>query len=95
VFARFAPSPNVWASFLAGQAICVLLGIAALVYASSLWTLGRPVWPALAALGGFVVLGGLIYGAAYVGQGLGSEEMYVLRAFLEGAVAPARPPVGQ
>jgi hypothetical protein len=86
LFARFAPSPNVWASFLASQAVCALLGIGALVYATSLWTLGREVWPALAAFAGLFVLGGLSYGAAYVGQGLGSEQMYELRAFLDGAL---------
>ena len=28
------------------------------------------------------VLAGLVYGASYVGQGLGSEQMYLMRATL-------------
>jgi hypothetical protein len=39
------------------------------------------------------VLAGLVFGAAYVGQGLGAEQMYRLRAFLEreASGAPAVP----
>jgi hypothetical protein len=41
---------------------------------------------AVASLGAMLFGGGFAYGAAYVGQGFGSEQMYVLRAFLDAAL---------
>ena len=58
--------------------VCVTFGI-------SQWVAGDAPW-VLALLPLAVVLPGLVYGAAYVGQGLGSDQMFALRAFLERAV---------
>jgi len=52
-------------------------------------TLGMPAWgflgvPVALALAAFT------YGAAFIGQGLGAEEMYVLRSFVDEALRRVR-----
>lgn len=84
--AVFAPRPQIWTAFVAVQLLFGLLSSAAAVYLISVLTLDKdPVVP-LVALVGFLIGGGLAYGAAYVGQGIGSEQMYELRAFLDRAL---------
>ncbi|MFO0546779.1 MAG: hypothetical protein U0271_00260 [Polyangiaceae bacterium] len=79
--ARFGPDPYVWAlywmSYLALFVVACISGIFGLVQVS----IGQSPW-ALYITPGAVVLGGLVYGASFVGQGLGSEQMYSLRATL-------------
>jgi hypothetical protein len=84
--AVFAPHPQIWTSFVAVQFLFGLLSVGAGIYLLSMLTLGRDPWWALASLGLMLFGGGFAYGAAYVGQGLGSEQMYELRAFLDGAL---------
>jgi hypothetical protein len=36
------------------------------------------------------VLAAFVYGATFIGQGLGAEEMYRLRAYLDGCLDEAR-----
>jgi hypothetical protein len=84
--AVFAPHPQIWTSFVAVQFLFGLLSVGAGVSVISMVTLGRDPWWALASLGAMLFGGGFAYGAAYVGQGLGSEQMYELRAFLDGAL---------
>ncbi|MHC5062802.1 MAG: hypothetical protein ACYTG5_02375 [Planctomycetota bacterium] len=82
VVGRFSPSSPVWTAFIAiyiGLA-CLALGAVSYGYAQVLveetaWAFfGVP----LAAL-----LAGLTYGAAFIGQGLGAEDMHELRSFVE------------
>lgn len=82
----FAPHPQIWTAFIAVQALFVLLSIAAGVLLVSQITLGGRVLEAALALAAMLVGGGLSYGAAYVGQGIGSEQMYELRRFLDDAL---------
>ncbi len=84
--ACFSPHPQLWTSFIAAQALFAFLAIAAAVYATSLTMLGQSALIPLAAMGACLVGGGLVYGTAYIGQGLGSDEMYELRAFVERAL---------
>lgn len=86
---RFAPSPNVWILFMGIYGLLTMGGIAGLMYGVSQWMVGEAPW----ALVGVPVSLGLIaftYGAAFIGQGLGAEEMYVLRSFVDDAVESAR-----
>jgi hypothetical protein len=84
--AVFAPHPQIWAAFVAVQLVFGLLSAAAAIYLTSVLMLGTdPIVPFIA-LVAFLVGGGLAYGAAYVGQGFGSEQMYELRAFLDRAL---------
>jgi hypothetical protein len=84
--AMFAPHPQIWTSFIAVQALFGLLSIGAAVWLTSALMLGQDPTIAAASLGVMLFGGGFAYGAAYVGQGLGSEQMYLLRAFLDAAL---------
>ena len=84
--AMFAPHPQIWTSFIAVQALFGLLAIGAAVWLTSALILGQGLTLALVSLGVMLSGGGFAYGAAYVGQGLGSEQMYQLRAFLDAAL---------
>ncbi len=86
VSAVFAPHPKIWTTFVGVQLIFALLSIAAGVWVTSALMLGNDLWLPLGALAAMLFGGGFTYGAAYVGQGVGSEQMYELRAFLEVAV---------
>jgi len=87
----FAPHPQLWTGFVALQFLFGLLSIAALVFLVSRWTLGGDLLQPVAALGAMLFGGGFSYGAAYVGQGLGSEQMYELRSFLDDALREPAP----
>jgi hypothetical protein len=92
--AMFAPHPQIWTSFIAVQALFALLSIGAGVWLTSTLILGHDPTAALVSLGLMLFGGGFAYGAAYVGQGFGSEQMYVLRAFLDAALRDESPPGG-
>ncbi|MEZ4393240.1 MAG: hypothetical protein R3A48_19320 [Polyangiales bacterium] len=88
---RFAPSPSVWMLFVGIYGIVAMGGLAALMYGVSQVMLGWSPWafwgvPAAAALGAFV------YGAVFIGQGLGAEEMHMQRSVVERAVEDASRP---
>lgn len=83
--ARFGPHPNVWTLYVALYAVSVFFAIACAVYGASQAILDRTPW-ALWLTPIAVVLAALVYGASFVGQGLGSEQMYRVRAFLDAAV---------
>jgi hypothetical protein len=80
--AVFSPHPQVWTSFVAVQLLFALLSVAAGIWVTSMLMLGRDPLVSIAALA-LMLFGG---GFAYVGQGIGSEQMYELRAFLDGAL---------
>ena len=62
-----------------GSRIATIFGLVQLSIGQSPW--------ALLVAPGTAVLGALVYGASFVGQGLGSEQMYFLRATLTESVA--------
>jgi hypothetical protein len=82
----FAPHPQLWTAFVALQLLFALLAVGAGVFLISRLTLGGGLGLPLGLLGAMLFGGGFSYGAAYVGQGFGSEQMYELRAFLDGAL---------
>jgi hypothetical protein len=84
--ARFAPHPNVWATYMAVHAIGAFATIAAGVTGYSQYVLGQSPW-ALWALPISPVLAALVWALAFVGQGLGAEQMYDLRRFVEQSLA--------
>ncbi|MBP6633458.1 MAG: ABC transporter ATP-binding protein [Kofleriaceae bacterium] len=80
------PHPKLWYTFLMVQAMFAMASIAAAVYLFSQWSVGGALlWPAVV-LGAMLFGGGFSYGAAYVGQGLGSDQMYELRSFVDHAL---------
>jgi hypothetical protein len=79
--ARFGPDPYVWAMYLLIYGALLILTLIAAAFGFSQWTLGmRPTALYAAPLTG--LLAALTYGASFVGQGLGSEQMYLLRSTL-------------
>lgn len=89
VMGRFAPHPNVWTTFMAIYGVLVMGGIFGSMYGIAQWMLGRSPW-ALMAAPVAAALFGFVYGAAFIGQGLGAEQMYVLRAVVDAALERAR-----
>lgn len=83
--ARFGPDPYVWGLYVMGSGALSLATLFSLCAGFGQWTIGqRPT--ALMAAPAAAVLAGLAYGASYVGQGLGFDQMYSLRHSLEHAV---------
>lgn len=80
--AMFSPAPTIWTAFLGLQLTFALLSLGAAVWVMSAWMSGESTRLGLAILAAMLFGGGFSYGAAYVGQGIGSEQMYELRAFL-------------
>ena len=84
--ARFGPDPHVWTMYVTLYAASVVFATACGVWGMAQMILHRTPWALyLAPLA--AVFAGLVYGASFVGQGLGSEQMYRVRAFLEEALA--------
>ena len=66
--------------------LMIVLGVLALgaaIFAYSKWSLGADATPWLGLFAAMMFGGGFSYGAAYVGQGLGSDQMYDVRAFVD------------
>lgn len=77
--ARFGPDPYVWALYLLTYATLLLLTFWAVLFGFAQWWLSMAP-TALLAAPAFGLLAALVYGASYVGQGLGSDQMFFLRA---------------
>lgn len=91
--AMFAPAPHIWTTFIGFQLLFVMLALSSFIYLISMYMLGHEVVVPLVAFAVAMIGGGLAYGAAYVGQGFGSEQMYELRSFLDHALeARVEPP---
>lgn len=83
--ARFGPHPHVWTLYLALYATSVALAIGCVMFGVSQWMVGAEPWGLyLTPLA--VVLSALVYGASYVGQGLGALQMLELRSLVEQAI---------
>jgi hypothetical protein len=86
--ACFAPEPNVWILFMGLYGILGMGALGGVMYGLSEVLVGqRPYGLAVGAA--FVALMGFTYGAAFIGQGLGAEEMYRLRSFVDDCVEVA------
>jgi uncharacterized integral membrane protein len=79
---RFSPHPNVWTMFMGIYILLAIAALGGLSYGIVQLTLGHSPWafwivPASIALFGFV------YGATLIGQGLGAQQMYVMRSLID------------
>jgi len=79
--ARFGPDPYVWALYLFATGAALLVTGWALLFGLVQLSLGQSP-TGLYATPILAIIGGLVYGATFVGQGLGGEQMYVLRTTL-------------
>jgi hypothetical protein len=83
-----APAPQIWTGFVFTYLTLFLIGLSGLIYGLAQLSLGHPPF----ALGVPLVAMGLsafVYGAAFIGQGLGADEVYQLRAYLDGCLEQA------
>ena len=64
------------------SAICAIAAIGAGCYGGAQLILGEAPW-AFWGVPVAVVLAGFVYGAAFIGQGLGAEDMYELRSVVD------------
>ena len=85
---RFAPHPHIWTGFVFTYGTLFLIGLAGLVYALAQLALGRDPVALLVPLAS-LALSAFVYGAAFIGQGLGSEEIYQLRGTLDDCLQAA------
>lgn len=85
---RFAPEPNVWILFMGIYGILGMCALAGAMYGASQVIVRESPW-GFAAVPAALALIGFTYGAAFIGQGLGAEEMYKLRSFVDDCVAAA------
>jgi len=79
---QFSPHPHVWTGFMFTYGTLFMLGLAGVMYGVAQLSLGRAPW-ALFAPVATAALAGFVYGAAFIGQGLGADEMYELRRFFD------------
>jgi hypothetical protein len=77
--ARLGPDPYVWTMYVFAYATLTVASVFASVFGLTQWTLGHSP-TALYVAPAAAVTAALVYGASYVGQGLGAEQMYFLRA---------------
>lgn len=82
---RFSPHPNVWTCFLALYAVLGMAGVLAAMFGISQCIIDQPPW-ALWGVPISMALIAFVYGAAFIGQWLGAEEMHVLRSFVDQAL---------
>lgn len=78
---RFGPHPHIWTLYVALYALFIILAIASASFGVAQLSADKTPY-ALFLAPASLVLAGLVYGGAYVGQGLGTDQMYQLRTFL-------------
>ncbi len=78
---KFSPSSPIWTAFVAIYVGLACVAIGAACYGGAQMTLEETPW-AFWIVPGALALAAFTYGAAFVGQGLGSEDMYELRDFV-------------
>lgn len=80
---RFAPHPSVWTMYMAMYAIIGFSALGLAFFGLSQWIAGQAP-TALWALPVGAVLAALLYGLAFVGQGLTAQQMCGMRSFVAG-----------
>lgn len=82
---RIGPHPHVWMMFMGLHMVIAICALGGLIFGASQWSLDQPAW-GLWAGPAAVVLHAFVAGAAFVGQGLGAEHVFRLRAFVDDAL---------
>ncbi|HEX7668665.1 MAG TPA: hypothetical protein VF395_03735 [Polyangiaceae bacterium] len=77
-------------AYAAILALVLVAAVAALTFALAEWMIHEPL-VALNALPPLALMGGVTYSLAFVGQGLATDEMDELRAFLDDVVLSSVP----
>jgi hypothetical protein len=85
----FSPHPNIWQAFVFTYLTLFVLGFFGLMYGLAEVALDRTPWALLVPCGS-AVLAGFVYGATFIGQGLGAEEMCRLHGYLDDCLEQAQ-----
>lgn len=85
---RFGPHPHVWTMYLAMHGVGAMATLGAGIYGLSQHLAGQTPW-ALWALLAAPLMAAVVWALAFIGQNLGSEQMYALRRLLEDAASGA------
>jgi len=85
---RFGPHPNVWTAFVFVYSVLAVLAVVALCFGGAQLMLGTSPW-AFGVMAACLALGAFIYGAEFIGKGMGSEQMWVMRDFVARVVGEA------
>lgn len=88
IVGRFSPHPNVWTMFMGIYILLAFVALGGLSYGIVQYTLGQSPW-ALVVAPAAVALFGFVYGATLIGQGLGAEQMYMMRTLVDRACVDA------
>lgn len=82
VHGRFSPSSPVWTAFLAIYLLLAILAMTGLCWGMSQMILHEAPW-AFVLMPVALALAAFTYGAAIIGQGLGADDMYEMRSFVD------------
>jgi hypothetical protein len=85
---RFSPHPNVWTMFMGVYMLLAIAGLAGLSYGIVQLTLGEWPWGFLVVPASIATFA-FVYGATLIGQGLGAEQMYLMRSLVDQACVDA------
>jgi hypothetical protein len=85
---RFSPHPHVWTLFMAVYILLAMAALGGLSYGIVQHTLGKPPW-SLVIVPAAVAASAFVYGATLIGQGLGAEQMYLMRSLVDRACMDA------
>jgi hypothetical protein len=83
---RFGPNPSVWTMFVAFYAMVIISALGGVFFGFAQLLMGEPAWGLLSIPVGLLLVG-VIYIAAGVGQRLGHHQVDVIRDFLTDAIA--------
>jgi flavin reductase (DIM6/NTAB) family NADH-FMN oxidoreductase RutF len=87
IHARIGPLPQVWTTFMFVHMLVAMAGLGGLAWGLTQLFMGGEPW-ALAILAAALFLHAFVAGAAFVGQGLGAEQIYRLRTFVSDVLGP-------
>jgi flavin reductase (DIM6/NTAB) family NADH-FMN oxidoreductase RutF len=87
IHARIGPQPTVWTTFMFLHLLIAMIGLGGLMWGLSKWFLGGELW-ALWIPVAAVLLHAFVAGAAFIGQGLGADQIYRLRTFMSDVLGP-------
>lgn len=87
LYARIGPQPQVWTTFMFFHLLILMLWFSGLMWGLSQWFSGGDPW-ALWSVPAGLFLNAFVAGAAFIGQGLGAEQIYRLRSFVDEVVGP-------
>lgn len=87
LYARIGPQQHVWMTFTFVHLFILLVWFSGLMWGLSQWFTNQSPW-ALWSVPAGLFLNAFVAGAAFIGQGLGAEQIHKLRSFVDEVVGP-------